>query len=120
MANYKTGRSLDDVFQALSDATRRSVLSRLSTGPATVTDLAKPFDMALPSFLKHVRLLEHSGWIETQKAGRVRSCRIRPETLAGAQRWLQVQHEVWMARTNRLEQFVVGETLTPTRRKTKA
>lgn len=120
MANYGSGRSLDDVFHALSDATRRSVLSRLSTGPATVTDLAKPFDMALPSFLKHVRLLEHSGWIETQKTGRVRSCRIRPETLAGAQRWLQVQHEVWVARTNRLEQFVVGETLTPKRRRSKA
>ncbi len=96
------------MFQALSDSTRRAVLARLSQGPASVGDLARPFDMALPSFLKHIRLLESSGWIATHKAGRVRTCSIRPDTLATSQRWLHAQREAWERRTDRLEQFVTA------------
>ncbi|HLG59559.1 MAG TPA: metalloregulator ArsR/SmtB family transcription factor [Vicinamibacterales bacterium] len=101
---------LDGVFLALSDATRRAVLARLCHGPATVSDLAQPFDMALPSFLKHVRVLEGSGWIATRKQGRVRTCSLRPNTLEVSQRWLLTQQHVWEARTDRLEQFVTGES----------
>lgn len=89
------------MFRALADSTRRDVLARLVNGPASVGDLAQPFKMAPPSFLKHVRLLEASGWITTQKSGRVRTCRIRTDTLASAQRWLSVQQRVWDARTDR-------------------
>lgn len=100
---------LDSVFLALSDATRRAVLARLCHGPATVGDLAQPFDMALPSFLKHIRVLEGSGWIATRKQGRVRTCCLRPDTLAISQRWLLAQQQVWEGRADRLEQFVTGE-----------
>jgi DNA-binding transcriptional ArsR family regulator len=118
LANEHTRQPLDGIFHALSDATRRSVLATLSRGPASVTDLARPFDMALPSFLKHVRLLESTGWIVTHKDGRVRTCRIRRDTLTRAQRWLHVQHGIWEARTNRLEDFVAGSTPASPRRKT--
>jgi DNA-binding transcriptional ArsR family regulator len=101
---------LDSVFLALSDATRRAVLARLCHGPAAVSDLAQPFDMALPSFLKHVRVLEGSGWIATRKQGRVRTCSLKPDTLEASQRWLLAQQHVWETRTDRLEQFVTGES----------
>jgi DNA-binding transcriptional ArsR family regulator len=63
----KRSAELDEVFQALSDPTRRAVLARLGEGPASISDLARPFDMALPSFMKHIRLLEESGWVRTRK-----------------------------------------------------
>lgn len=104
MAQYST--VLDDVFQALADPTRRAVLSRLSSGPATVGELAEPFDMTLPSFMKHIQLLERSGWIRTRKVGRVRACTIERANLDVADHWLRDQRAVWESRTDRLEQFV--------------
>jgi DNA-binding transcriptional ArsR family regulator len=97
---------LDGIFQALADPTRRAVLRRLGRGPATVSELAKPFDMALPSFMKHIRFLEGSGWIRTRKRGRVRTCAIEKKPLAAAEAWLSAQRALWEARTDRLEQFV--------------
>lgn len=96
MANQEA--RLDTVFLALSDSTRRAVLARLSLGPASVGELAEPFDMALPSFLKHIRVLEKSGWIATQKQGRVRTCSMRPDTLAISQSWLVAQQRAWESR----------------------
>ncbi|MDV6302938.1 MULTISPECIES: ArsR/SmtB family transcription factor [Rhodococcus] len=104
MAQYST--VLDDVFQALADPTRRAVLSRLGSGPATVGELAEPFDMTLPSFMKHIHLLERSGWIRTRKVGRVRACTIERTNLDAAGHWLQEQRAVWESRTDRLEDFV--------------
>jgi DNA-binding transcriptional ArsR family regulator len=98
---------LDGVFQALSDPTRRAVLGRLGKGPATISDLAKPFDMALPSFMKHIHLLESSGWIRTLKEGRVRTCAIEKKQFAAVEAWLSVQRAIWEGRTDRLEQFVI-------------
>lgn len=100
---------LDSVFQALGDPTRRAVLARLARGSASVTELAEPFAMALPSFMKHIRLLEESGWIRTQKAGRVRTCVIQKSAMSQAERWLEKQRGVWEARTDRLERFVTEE-----------
>ena len=105
---------LDDIFQALADPTRRAVLARLGNGPASISDLAKPFDMALPSFMKHIRLLEDSGCIQTRKEGRVRTCGIDRKSFAAAEGWLSAQRSLWDSRTDRLEQFV-----TATRRKEK-
>lgn len=106
---------LDGVFLALSDATRRAVVERLGRGPASVTELAEPFDMALPSFLKHVRLLERSGCISTEKRGRVRHCELRPEAFGGPQRWLVAQAREWERRTDRLERFLADpRRTTPT------
>jgi len=100
---------LDDLFQALADPTRRAVITRLANGPASITELACPFDMALPSFMKHVRFLEDCGWISTQKVGRVRTCTMESEPFRAVQEWLAEQRAVWEARTDRLERFVIAE-----------
>lgn len=77
---------LDGIFQALADPTRRSVLARLGRGPASISDLAEPFDMALPSFMKHIHFLEGSGLIRTEKQGRVRTCTIEKSGLPPSKR----------------------------------
>jgi DNA-binding transcriptional ArsR family regulator len=94
---------LNGVFQALADPTRRAVLGRLSRGPASISELAKPFDMALPSFMKHIRSLEDSGWILTRKEGRVRTCAIEKKAFAAADAWLSAQRALWEARFDRLD-----------------
>jgi DNA-binding transcriptional ArsR family regulator len=93
---------LNDLFQALADPTRRAVLGQLSKGPASVSELAKPFDMALPSFMKHIRFLEDSGWILTRKKGRVRTCAVEKKAFAVADSWLAAQRALWEARFDRL------------------
>lgn len=80
--------SLDDTFQALADPTRRAILSRLGQGPASVGELAAPFDMALTSFMKHLKILERSGWIVSSKAGRVRTCSIVTDRFADVGAWV--------------------------------
>ena len=104
MAQYQT--HLDGIFQALADPTRRAVVGRLGRGPASVGELAAPFDMALPSFMKHIHMLEESGLIRTAKVGRVRHCEISQERLAAVDTWLNEQKAIWNGRTDRLEQFV--------------
>lgn len=97
---------LDTLFQALADPTRRAVVGRLGRGEASVSDLAAPFDMALPSFMKHVHLLEAAGLIRTRKEGRVRYCQIDEARLAAVGTWLDEQRAIWESRTDRLERFV--------------
>jgi DNA-binding transcriptional ArsR family regulator len=97
---------LSGIFQALADPTRRAVLGRLGRGPASISDLAAPFDMALPSFMKHIHFLEDHGLIQTRKEGRVRTCAIRKKSFAIAETWLSAQRALWEERTDRLEQFV--------------
>jgi len=99
---------LSHIFQALADPTRRAVLGKLGKGAATVGDLAKPFDMALPSFMKHIHFLEECGLIRTQKRGRTRICTIEPTAFVAIERWLADQRALWEARTDRLEQFVIA------------
>lgn len=99
-------QNLDHVFHALADPTRRAVLERLGEGDASIGDLAQPFDMALPSLMKHVRVLEAAGLVESRKNGRVRTCRLTPAALADAERWIGEQHAVWEARLDRLEAYV--------------
>lgn len=98
--------SLDTLFQALADPTRRAVIGRLGRGAASVGDLAEPFDMALPSFMKHVRMLETAGLIHTRKEGRVRYCEIDKGRLVAVSTWLDEQRVIWESRTDRLERFV--------------
>ena len=97
---------LNGIFQSLADPTRRAVLARLNRGPAPIAELAKPFDMALPSFMKHIRYLERSGLIRTRKEGRVRTCAIERKNLVVAEDWLSEQRAIWEGRADRLEQFV--------------
>ena len=102
-------QQLNDVFHSLADPTRRGVLSRLGRGPATISELAAPVGMALPSFLKHIRSLEGSGLIRTRKVGRVRTCSIERKTFALVDDWLAAQRAIWEGRADRLEQFVMSE-----------
>nr|WP_314262035.1 metalloregulator ArsR/SmtB family transcription factor [uncultured Devosia sp.] len=101
---------LNGIFQALADPTRRAVIGRLGRGPASVGDLAAPFEMALPSFMKHIHMLEETGLIRTSKAGRVRTCEVNTDRLAAVGGWLDEQRAIWEGRTDRLEQFVTEET----------
>jgi DNA-binding transcriptional ArsR family regulator len=98
--------NLDSAFHALADPTRRAVIGRLIEGPAPVTELAGPFAIGLPTFLKHLRVLEEGGWIRSEKQGRVRTCHIRPERLLAAEQWLTRQRAIWEARTDRLARYV--------------
>ena len=107
MEQYQSG--LDGLFHALADPTRRAVIGRLGSGPASITELAEPFHMALPSFMKHIRLLEESGWIRTRKKGRVRTCAIEKKQFAIAQSWLSEQRALWESRADRLAAFVTEE-----------
>jgi len=104
MENYVT--LLDSVFRALADPTRRAVVSRLMRGPAPVKVLAEPFAMGLPSFLKHLKVLEDDGLIASKKVGRVRTCWVKAERLAAAESWLLEQRALWQARTDRLAAHV--------------
>src|SRR3954466_11250585 len=98
MAQYASG--LDAVFAALSDPTRRLVIGELGRGPASVGDLARSSPMTLPSFMKHIGVLERSGLIRTAKAGRVRTCPLDRERLAVVDGWLAEQRVIWEARTD--------------------
>ncbi|GGF70551.1 MULTISPECIES: ArsR/SmtB family transcription factor [Mameliella] len=100
MANH-----LDSFFGAMADPTRRAVIERLVGGPAPVSELHAPHDMALPSFLKHLRKLESAGLIRSEKQGRVRMVHIEAAPLAEAEHWLARQRRLWEEQTDRLESF---------------
>lgn len=99
---------LDRVFQALSDPTRRAVLHRLSRGVAPVSELAAPFDMALPSFLQHLKVLEGCGLVRSHKAGRVRTYEIAPAPLQAAEGWMVAQRALWERRLDQLDSYLEG------------
>lgn len=104
MENYSA--SLDTAFHALSDPTRRAVINRLLiVGPVAVKELARPFQMGLPSFMKHIKVLEDSGLISSEKTGRVRTCRIKRRQLVTAAKWLSQQRALWEGRTDRLARY---------------
>jgi DNA-binding transcriptional ArsR family regulator len=96
----------DDVFHALSNPTRRKVLERLSTGPATVSELAAPFDMQLPSFVQHLSVLERSRLVKSRKSGRVRTYELAPERFTVAEDWLTARRRAWENRLDRFDQYV--------------
>jgi DNA-binding transcriptional ArsR family regulator len=99
--------ALDQTFRALSDPTRRAVVQALGRGPSSVSELARPFEMALPSFLQHLKVLEDSGLVATAKTGRVRICTLRTEPLAAAEHWLEAQRTLWTKRLDQFDAFVL-------------
>jgi len=101
MINYSP--SLDRAFQALADPVRRGMLARLSRGPASVSELARPLSISLPAVLQHLKALEASGLVATKKTGRVRTCRIEPAALSAAEHWIAAQRATWEARIDRFE-----------------
>src|SRR5262245_61959753 len=108
---------LDHAFGALADPTRRAIVARLSQGEASVGELAQPFDMALPSLMKHIRVLETGGLVESEKHGRVRTCRLMPGAMKGAENWLAEQRAIWEGRLDRLESYLATLEKKPPRRK---
>lgn len=99
-------QDLNRVFRALADGTRRTVLERLSHGPATVGELAKAFEMALPSFLQHLDVLEDAGLTTSEKNGRVRICALAPGALDVAEGWMASLHDVWTRRADKLDAYL--------------
>lgn len=95
--------ALDRAFQALSDPVRRGMLAQLSRGPASVSELASPLPISLPAVLQHLKALEHSGLVASEKKGRVRTVRLEPEALSSAENWLAGQRAAWEARIDRFE-----------------
>jgi DNA-binding transcriptional ArsR family regulator len=104
MLNQST--SLDLMFQALADPTRRLIVERLSRGPASVSELAKPFTMSLPAIVQHLHVLEASGLVKSEKIGRVRTCTIDSGALSLAETWINERRTSWERRLDRLGDFL--------------
>jgi DNA-binding transcriptional ArsR family regulator len=98
--------TVDRVFHALGDPTRRLIVERLSRGPASVSALAEPLDITLAAVVQHLQVLEQSGVVRTEKVGRVRSCHIRSEGLKVAERWIAERRTVWERRFDRLGELL--------------
>jgi len=101
---------LDLAFQALADPTRRAMLERLSRGPASVSDLARPFAMSLPAVLQHLAVLEGSGLVVSAKSGRVRTCHLEPAVLGAAQQWFDARRAEWEGQLDRLGDYLAAMT----------
>ena len=101
--------SPDEVFHALADPSRRAMVERLARGPASVTDLARPLPMSLAAVLQHLQVLEASGLVRSEKAGRVRTCRIEPAALRMAEDWLSRQRTAWEQRLSRLGEYLAEQ-----------
>ena len=98
---------IDDVFRALSDPTRRDVLGRLSAHAVSVSALAATYDMALPSFMEHLKVLERSGLVRSHKAGRVRTYELVPKQMRLAENWLARQRSLWERRLDQLDSYLM-------------
>jgi DNA-binding transcriptional ArsR family regulator len=98
--------SLDRVFQALADGTRRDIVARLVSGPASVSQLAQPLAMSLPAVMQHLQVLESCGLVRSEKVGRVRTCRIEPQVLRTAEEWIAHQRTSWEQRLDRLDDLL--------------
>jgi DNA-binding transcriptional ArsR family regulator len=108
MLNQPSTPSLDLMFQALADPTRRMMVERLSRGPASVSELARPFEMSLPAVVQHLQVLEQSGLIRSEKVGRVRTCTIDPGVLSQAEKWINDRRIAWEHRLDRLGEFLAA------------
>ena len=103
---YAEADAIDLIFRALADPTRRRVVERLNRGPASVSELAEPFAMALPSFVQHLRVLEDCGLVNSSKSGRVRSYQLAPKRMKIAEDWLTKQRAVWERRLDQLDSYL--------------
>ena len=100
---------LDLMFQALADPSRRVMVERLTRGPASVSELAKPFAMSLPAVVQHLQVLEASGLVRTEKVGRVRTCHIEPKALRSAEQWIAERRTAWERRLDRLGEILAAD-----------
>lgn len=100
--------TLDLMFQALADPGRRSMLERLTRGPASVSELAKPLAMSLPAVVQHLQVLVASGLVKTEKVGRVRTCQLQPAALRSAEQWIADRRMIWERRLDRLGEYLAA------------
>ncbi len=98
--------SLDQVFQALADPTRRAMVERLVRGPASVSELSRPLAMSLPAVMQHLQVLQDCGLVRSEKTGRVRTCHIDPAALRAAEAWIASQRTAWESRLDRLGEYL--------------
>jgi DNA-binding transcriptional ArsR family regulator len=105
----KQREPVDLVFHALADPTRRVMVERLSRGPASVSELARPLQMSLPAVFQHLQVLETSGLIESEKVGRVRTCSIRAGALQSAEQWISERRSTWERRLDRLGDYLAEQ-----------
>ncbi len=101
-----TASALDLAFQALADPTRRAMVERLGRGPASVSDLAEPFAISLPGVVQHLKILESAGLVRSEKAGRVRTCRLEPQVLGLAEQWINDRRHDWERRLDCLGDYL--------------
>ena len=118
-----TDSALDATFNALADSTRRGILTRLSTGEATVNELAEPFDLTLQAVSKHIKVLEHCGLISRSREAQTRPCHLETERLDAAVDWIDVRRKEWNGRFDQLDQHLkaiqdIKGPVTPNRRMT--
>ena len=106
MPNYSP--SLDVVFHALADPSRRVIVEHLSRGPASVSELARPLTMSLPAVVQHLQVLEASGLIRTEKVGRVRTCHLQLKNLDTAENWIKARRAEWERRLDRLGEYLAA------------
>lgn len=107
--------TLDPVFHALADPSRRTIVERLSRGPASVSELAKPLAMSLSGVIQHLRVLEASGLVRSEKVGRVRTCSIEPAALGPAEQWIASRRAAWEQRFDRLGDYLAEHPDLPQR-----
>jgi DNA-binding transcriptional ArsR family regulator len=114
MLNRRPGReSVDRVFHALADPNRRVIVERLSRGPASVSELARPLPMSLPAVVQHLHVLEASGLVRSEKIGRVRTCRIEPAALRPVEQWISARRSSWERRLERLGEYLAEDDAEP-------
>ena len=101
-------QQLDRMFQALADPTRRAVLEALARGPQAMSELARPFGMALPSFAQHLGVLEDCGLVRSRKEGRVRTFQLATQPFAPAEKWMQRQRKLWETRMDQFDSYVLN------------
>ena len=106
MSRQRNAQTLDHIFHALADASRRRMVDRLSRGPASATELAKPFAMTLPSIMKHLSVLETGGIVRSEKVGRARTYRLAPKALAAIESWVATRKARWNRQFDQLEQYL--------------
>jgi DNA-binding transcriptional ArsR family regulator len=107
MVKYES--TLDRTLSALSDPTRRGILERLSSGPASISELAGPIGISLPGVMKHIRILEEANLVATEKHGRVRECHLAPGEMDAVTDWVEMFRQRWERRLDRLEAYIDGQ-----------
>ena len=112
--------ALDRVFHALADPGRRVMIDRLSRGPASVSELAKPMAMSLAAVVQHLQVLEASGLVRSEKLGRVRTCRLEPAALSLAEQWIDQRRTGWERRLDRLGAFLAASEEKPSKKGSKS